>query len=181
MQRVEIHEMVGGSRRNPRLRVCEHVLVDDEDYSRVRWITWTIKRGNIGRLFAKANDLDGHSILLHRYILGYQPGDPVQVGFIRSYNRTGENSTLDCRKQNLRIVTNSRLNLEKPGHSTSRFLGVYWQDSMGMWGASAGLKRRVYRLGFYFLEEEAARAYNRFVRDNHPEGFKNYNDVDPLF
>ena len=80
---------------------------------------------------------------------------------------------VDNRPSNLReccAVENTvhRGKTTKP--TTSRYLGVYWNKQKAKWQARAAINRKVAHLGFYAVEEDAAKARDRYVAA-HGTGF----------
>ena len=89
-------------------------------------------------------------------------------------------STLDNRRNNLRIVTNAENSWNSrphPGPKTSKYKGV-WLTNSGRWAASLMRHGRKIRLGVFSDQETAAKAYNEaakeafgeFARVNHIDG-----------
>lgn len=70
--------------------------------------------------------------------------------------------TLDNRKSNLRICTNSenQFNQTKHKDNTSGFKGVDWNNNAKKWRARIQKTIR-YGLGYFDTKEEAAKAYNK--------------------
>lgn len=95
------------------------------------------------------------SVLMHRVILGLQPGDEMQCD-----HRDGNG--LNNRRSNLRFCTamqngQSRRN-QKMG--TSRYKGVCWHRGEGKWYSQIGVnKKRIY-VGSFDSEVAAAQAYD---------------------
>lgn len=64
---------------------------------------------------------------------------------------------------------------------SSIYRGVSWRKSSQKWFSCAYVDYKQISLGYYEFEEDAARAYNRFVRYHRDYEFVYYNDVDPKF
>jgi len=89
-------------------------------------------------------------------------------------NRNG----LDNRRSNLRLATKSQnmANAVSRGGS-SRFKGVLWDKARSKWKAQGKHNYKIYMLGRFDIEEDAARAYDawavkafgEFARVNLPE------------
>ncbi len=132
-------------------------LVDDEDYelaSRFRWYVERKANGWYARRNIRRPDGRKAKILLHRAILGAEPG--VGVDHI---NRDG----LDNRRSNLRWASTSQngANRGLNANSTSGYKGVDFQKARGCWRALIECRGRRLHLGVYATPEEAARAYDR--------------------
>lgn len=103
------------------------------------------------------------AIYLHRAVLGLQAGDPRQGDHI---NR----DRLDCRRENLRIVTRAQnaQNVSADRGSASPYRGVHWNPTAQKWRAVAVLAGRRHSLGYFAREEDAAAAASAFRRENMP-------------
>ncbi len=135
------------------------VLVSDEDYPRVmaagKWsvdrhsATFYAKR-NISRS-ARRNGARAKEYL-HRFILGLAHGDPRQADHI---DGNGLNNT----RENLRIVSHAEQGQNVvPAKGTSRFRGVSWDARASKWYAHIYSNGRMYGLGSFKSELDAARA-----------------------
>jgi hypothetical protein len=69
----------------------------------------------------------------------------------------------DNRIKNLREATRSQNNRNKTSvnGSTSKYLGVSWNKKSNKWKAQLESDGKTYNLGFFTVEEDAARAYDR--------------------
>jgi len=136
-------------------------LVDDEDLDRVialrKW--WTDNRGYVitsvihpaGGLRADGIRLRRMTLLLHRFVMGLEYGDPRQVDHI-------DRVKTNCSKQNLRVGTNFLNSQNRPSYrgGTSSFRGVSFHSGAGKWEACAKLDGKKHYLGIYTTEAEAA-------------------------
>lgn len=141
-------------------------LVDDEDYERLGLGRWKWRRSDRGYA-TRAHYLgrrDGKSMIgafyLHRVIMGDTPD--VKYDHING-------NMLDCRKDNLRRVTNQQNNWNRAKTTkrpkSSRFKGVCWHKKDRRWVAKIVYGYRRYSLGTYRDEEDAARAYDAAARE----------------
>ena len=150
-------------------------LVDDEDYKQLvslpykSWLYYRNKAGNeYARARIKLSDMSWSLVLMHRVIMGAEPGEEVD-----HVDRDG----LDNRRQNLRLSTRSQNNgNQAKTRGTSRFKGVYWDKGRQKWHAQICLGSNRRAIGRFDSEEEAARAYDaaaveqwgEFARVNFP-------------
>jgi hypothetical protein len=86
--------------------------------------------------------------LVHRWVLGLASGDRRIGDHINGNN-------LDNRRSNLRIVDASGSSQNVSGRGRSRFRGVYL-TRQGRWQAKVKFQGRLYCLGVFDTEEEAA-------------------------
>lgn len=99
---------------------------------------------------------------LHRLVVGAKPGDIVD-------HING--NPADNRRENLRIVTSSQSNMNKGPvkGKYSKYRGVYRETRTLKWYARVDSKILKKRLGTFGSEEEAARAYDKAVKEAHGE------------
>jgi AP2 domain/HNH endonuclease len=93
--------------------------------------------------------------MMHHLIMGHVPNPDTVIDHI---NRNG----LDNRRVNLREVTRSfnRQNARKQPDTSSGFIGVSWNYRKRKWRASITKDGRLFYLGDYKDEKDAARAYD---------------------
>lgn len=141
--------------------------VDDDDYEKYARYSWraSLRTGYQVTAYAASRTIrlgDGRhkSVYLHRIIMGLIHSSQ-QVDHIN-------HDTLDNRKENLRVVsqsTNQRNKRPQKGGS-SRFTGVVWRKENKKWVAQTRHHRKTIHLGSYDTEIEAAIAYNNWVLEN---------------
>lgn len=133
------------------------VQVDEEDCEKICDYRFTFCPGKLGKLYVQGRTLaDRRWMYLHRLILGAGPGQLVD-----HISR----DTLDNRKSNLRLSTNSTNMQNACKHKTraaiaSRYKGVCWRKDTKKWMSRIRLDGKVTLLGHFVSEIEAAKAYN---------------------
>jgi hypothetical protein len=88
-------------------------------------------------------------------------------------------NTLDNRKENLRICTNSenQMNKGKYKNNKSGYKGVCLKKSTGKWSASIKINKKQKYLGCFDDPKDAYRAYCNASRKNHGEySYRNLDD-----
>jgi hypothetical protein len=148
-------------------------IIDDQDWELVapfRWrfdgeyvLTWVphpeggwVPRSDGSRRRRR------YSLKLSRLIMGLQYGDQRQVDH-------DNHNTLDNRRSNLVVVTNAENGqnlLSKPG--SSRYRGVGWHTKRSRWQAYVMLDGKQHHLGYFTLEEEAARVAAEWRAEHMP-------------
>ena len=145
-------------------------IVDDSDYEWLNQWKWCVHRKK-NTSYAQRR-INGKTIRMHRLILGILDKPEFQADHI---NCDG----LDNRRINLRLANhtqncrNSRKILIYRGKPTSSiYKGVSWYKAYRRWRAKVSGKH----IGYFDTEEEAAHAYNEFVKENFGE-FARLNDI----
>lgn len=140
------------------LRSGAAVLFDAEDEARVHAYAWHLDKD--GYPITSAGGRGGVRLLLHRYLLGAQPG---QICDHINGNR------LDCRKANLRVVDRigNGQNVAKHRDNRSGYKGVHLCKTTGRWRARLMAKGAVVDLGRFSTPEEAAHAYDKAAEKYH--------------
>lgn len=134
-------------------------LVDDCDFDRVSAFKWQAAAD--GNTYYAQMVVDGHSIRMHRFILGVRRG----VG-IDHKNRNG----LDNRRENIRVATQSQNNHNRPAQKRpwkkhSEYKGLTWAYGPSCWQVRIMVDGRRRLIGYFKDEAEAARAYNAAARE----------------
>jgi hypothetical protein len=134
-------------------------LVDDEDYERVNQFKWyaVFNAGHGYATRTTPRDANGRrtQILMHRFVMGLEYGDPPEVDHKDRVN------TLDNRKSNLRVTLGQ--NSQNRGlhrNNTSKFKGVSWLKAKEKWRAQIRVENNDIWLGLFSSPELAARAYD---------------------
>lgn len=145
-------------------------LIDEVDTETVSGYRWNVD-ANHGNFYASAGE---QHLSMHRLLMGLKRGDPN----VDHIDGNGLNNT----RANLRICTNAQnaANRKPRRNTSSRYKGVYWQSKTLRWYASIGITtnegRKVFHLGAFLSEEDAALAYNAAAL-NHFGEFARLNDI----
>lgn len=138
-------------------------FVDDSDYALVSQFKWTIHETGCVMGW-KGKRLRG--IKLHRLIMDAPAG--MQVDHI-------DHDKLNNQRKNLRLATQSQnsynmsVGARKNECTTSKFKGVSFAKDRGKWVAVITHNYHAHFLGRFFIEEDAARAYNAAARKHFGE------------
>lgn len=126
-------------------------LIDTGDYERLVKYQWMCHSGYARRVE------HGQTIHMHRMLLGCPSGFEVD-----HINR----NKLDNRRCNLRIVTRQQNMCNKARYkgSSSAYKGVSWHSQDKIWHAQIRKNGKIYFLGAYVNEIDAASAYNYYAR-----------------
>ena len=124
-------------------------LFDAEDLAKIQKCQWNISPD--GYVHGAP---DGNTVKLHRYLINAPKGKVVDhINGIPN----------DCRKSNLRIVSQHQntMNKKLPKNSTTGYKGVCFDKSKGKYMAHIHPNRRMVFLGYFSDPKEAAVAYNK--------------------
>lgn len=144
------------------------VLIDDEDWDRVKQYRWRKSSKNkAGAVYIRAHQyVNGKrvDIALHRFIMGCVYGDGKEVDHIN-------HNTLDNRKYNLRLCTEqeNNQNRRKPVTNTTGYKGVYISTGDNRWRARYKHNGKNIQIGTYGTPVEAAIAYDKAIIKIHGE------------
>lgn len=137
-------------------------LVSEEDYERAAAKYWSLAGRGYARAAGKHEDGRFRSIYLHRFVMGEPEGMQVD-------HRNGDK--LDCRRSNLRVVTNSQnhagYSSKPPGRSGER--GVYLDKRRGTYLARVTHLGKTYQKSGFATVEEAVAWRDRKGREIHGE------------
>lgn len=115
------------------------LVVDDIDYDRMKDIKWFLNSGGYA-----SGSYQGKKYLAHRFVMNAPKGITVD-----HVNR----NRLDCRRSN------------RPGKKgSSKYKGVAWVERDKRWLAHIRIDYKKKNLGYYVVEEDAARAYDQAAR-----------------
>lgn len=125
----------------------EAFYFDLEDYDLIKNYCWY---SDDGYVFTNLKD---KIISLHRLVMGCKHGDGLYVDHIN-------HDKLNCRKYNLRIVTNQQnsMNAAKRSDNTSGVTGVRFCEERNKWNAQIMFDYRAKNLGYFDTFEEAVDA-----------------------
>ncbi|WP_161967474.1 HNH endonuclease [Fimbriiglobus ruber] len=124
-------------------------LVDVEDFEAVKHLPWKMQKVGKKRYWRVCYGSAGETRYLARHLLNFPENSIVDHA-----NR----DTLDDRRKNLRTCTVAQNNLNRPGTGTSR-KGIVWSPIRKKWRVVAA----GYLIGHFEDEDEAVRAYNRYM------------------
>lgn len=132
-------------------------VIDFEDFEKVRPYKWqahrTKTRWYATRTFGK------RFVKMHRFLLDAAKGNKVD-------HRDGDG--LNNRRDNLRECSNAencRAFRKKWSGSTSKFRGVSWHKSSSSWVSQLCFNGKVFHLGCFKHQEDAARAYDKKAKE----------------
>lgn len=139
----------------------QFAIVDDEDFEELNKFKWHASKGKRDGFYAlrKAYYHPGcETIAMQRQIMGLRRGDKKQVDHIN-------HNTLDNRKENLRLCTNSqnRRNARGNLNTSSKFKGVSFSADKNKYEVYIWINNKNMYLGCFKNEHIAAFVYNIFA------------------
>ncbi len=133
-------------------------VIDAEDAPVVLRYRWhALRKQSLWYAARHGPGPEGRLVYLHQAVI------PAPDGYETDHvNGDG----LDNTRANLRIVDSSgnSMNSRKREGCSSQYKGVSWHKSRCKWMAQIGANSLVVYLGLYWLEEDAARAYDTAAR-----------------
>lgn len=141
----------------------KYAQVDDEDFEYLNQWKWFYNRtGKTDNGYAERSSRKSASIRMHRLVMKL---DDKNL-FIDHINHNG----LDNQKHNLRIVTSAQNQFNKNPNkdAASKYKGVYKEIRQNRnsikiyeyWRAKIEFNYKVYHIGYFKNETDAAKAYN---------------------
>jgi hypothetical protein len=142
------------------------VVLDDDDHARLSVYHWCYRaerHGGPGYAIRHAK-IDGKTTTryMHREIMDPPPGHEV---IFLNYDR------LDCRRENLRVVTkvDARRHHRVRSDSKSGVKGVRYNPDGDSWSAYTYRHGHCYSMGTSYSQEAAVRAYEAELRKENPD------------
>jgi uncharacterized protein YifE (UPF0438 family) len=131
--------------------------IDEEDFQKVSKYLWC--KNNSGYINSY---IDGKTIFLHRFLL--KPESNLEVDHI---NR----KKVDCRKNNLRVCTNSQNQANKVlmSNNSSGYKGVTWHSKNKRWVSRISFENKRINLGSFVDIKEAINVYVEASRELYGE------------
>ena len=136
------------------------ILVDDEDWEKVRGYGWNISQ-NYRCKYAQAYVHGKGNVLMHRIIM---ENPDLHVDHI-------DGNGLNNQKDNLRLCTRKQnsANSRKIEGTSSKYKGVSWFKHLSKWESYIWTGEKRASLGYFNVETEAAIAYNKAALELHGE------------
>ena len=142
------------------------VLLDDNDFDRFSQFHWCYRgeRGGAQGYAIRHVKMDRKykTSYLHREIANPQPGQEV---IFLNYDR------LDCRRENLRVVTQEEARRHHRVRSDSKtgVKGVKYNRRPGTWSVDVYRGGSSTRLGTFLTKEHAIAAYEKALKKENPD------------
>lgn len=138
----------------------QYALVDDEDYEDLNKQNWCVAYTNVYRAVGYSKRVNGERTTIHmsRVIMNAKKGEMVDH---RNHN------TLDNRKNNLRICTNSQnqMNSLPQENGASKYKGVHWRKNRKHWMARIMVSGKEMYIGSFDNEISACHAYDEKAKE----------------
>ena len=132
--------------------VDKQVLLDEESHNKIVGRRLCCLKSGYVMIWNKETNKAEY---LHRWLFGLTKGDKQVVDHI-------DRNKLNCCMSNLRLVSieeNMQNRTKTTNKTTSIYKGVYLSD--GKWRARIKKDNKIYHLGYFETEKEAAEAYNK--------------------
>ena len=129
----------------------KHALIDDEDYEKISGFSWYTHQTN--RNLYACSCINGKLTKMQNFLMGKKKNM-----FWDHINRNG----LDNRRCNLRLATKTEnlRNSRKRKNASSKYKGVSFYKRDGVWQANIRVNKKLFYLGRFEKEIDAAKAYN---------------------
>lgn len=140
----------------------QEILVDDEDFEFLSLFVWKVML-KVKTYSDVQSTHFGKIVRMSRMVMKAQPGQIVD-------HKNG--NTFDNRKENLRFCNskeNSRNIGKRKGNYTSKYKGVYWNKRSKKWCTKISTDYGIKFLGYFKIEKDAVRAYNKAAAIYHKE------------
>lgn len=166
MSRLRIVRRLSGSYRYPatlKFETVARAVVDSRLFDALNRYRWRLD--DRGYPIAR---VDGKHVRLHQLVWLLSDGQlPEHPSTIDHKDR----NKLNARRANLRSVAQSTQNANQRGRKDNRsgFRGVSWYKPTGKWRAEVKFNGSRNHLGYFGDPFQAARAVNRFYRENYPD------------
>lgn len=140
-------------------------IVDDEDYDNLMRWNWSVEHGNI--IYAvrarrkNEKNVTSTSIRMHRYLMGLDT-EGMKVDHI-------DHNGLNNQRGNLRLATSLQNSFNRRTFGKSKYLGVSWHKRTEKWMAYINRYKKMIHLGYFLIEEDAARARDKKALELHGE------------
>ena len=161
------------------VEITQEFLKEHFEYRDVHlwWIKLTARNVEVGQQFGYCNNrgyragrLKGNMYYEHRLIWFYVHGI-----WPKEYIDHANGVKDDNRIENLREATNqqNQFNKKSSAGATSQYKGVYWDKLNSKWLVKYRYKGKLYHVGRYECEIEAAEAYRKATENLHKD-YANY-------
>jgi hypothetical protein len=159
---IPVYCRPGGAGRDAG-EVAARVLVDEDDWLRFARFRWRLHDGYAISTGSRRNPIGEpeRHYFLHRLILGLDHGDKRRADH-RNRDR------LDCRRANLRIVTQAQNNQNVTASGAVPYRGVCLHTPSGRYFARVTIDGRTHSLGYHRTPLEAAAAAEAFRAEHMP-------------
>jgi len=157
-----------GGHRYKNSPIRGYILVDNKDFDEVNKYQWSAHHVR-DKIYATTSQINGKMTYLHRWLMSTPKG---------LYTDHKNGNTLDNRRDNLRVCTNSQnlLNKGKVSSNTSGFRGVDFIKRLGKYRARVRIGGKEKHLGVYANMEDAIKITKKAIIKNHGE-FANINGL----
>ena len=148
-------------------------LVDDQDFDFLNQWKWYAHESK-GEFYARREKVKNGKrtvIYMHRFLMRLKDKDCKKVDH-KNHN------TLDNQKHNLRFSSHAQnmRNRRSAKNTSSKYLGVSWCNTYKKWKAAITHNYKLFKLGSFDSELDAAIAYNKKAIALHGE-FANLNPI----